>query len=250
MKLAANLSSLWTELPYIDRFEAAATAGFHGVAVPLPYEMPAKDTQRASLASGLPVVQITAPPPNYTGGPRGFAAVPGLEGRFRYDLRRALRYCEALRVPVLHIMAGEAKGEEARATLLSNLRHAVETTPDGIALTLQPQAQDSAFLCDFALAADIIAEVGAPQLGLQFHSLHAQLLLGDAAAGFAQYATLIRHVQLADAPDGGPPGSGLIDFAALYAAMDENEYGGWLVADYRPAGPTDDSLNWIPDPEA
>ena len=117
MKLAANLNSLWRELPYIDRFDAAAQAGFQAVAVPLPYDAPAKDTQRAALRAATPVIQISTPPPNYTGGARGFAAVPGLEARFRYDLRRALRYCEALRVPMLHIMAGVAEGAAARATL-------------------------------------------------------------------------------------------------------------------------------------
>ncbi len=244
MKLAANLSNLWIELPYLDRFEAAAAAGFQAVAVPLPYEMPAKDTQRAALRAALPVVQISAPPPNYTGGARGYAAVPGLEGRFRYDLRRALRYCRALRVPILHIMAGIAEGPSARATLLSNLSHAVETIPDDVTLTLQPQAQDGAFLNNYAVAAEIIEAVGSDRISLQFHSYHAQTLHGDAARVFETYASIIRHVQLGDTPDGGAPGTGTIDFDALIEVL-SGRYSGWVVADYRANGATDESLEWM-----
>lgn len=250
MKLAANLSSLWTELPYLDRFEAASLAGFQAAAVPLPYEMPAKDTQRASLRAGVPVIQISAPPPNYTGGQRGFAAVPGLEARFRYDLRRALRYCKALHVPSLHIMAGAAEGPAARATLISNLSHAVETVPDGIMLTLQPQAQQGAYLNDYDRAADIISVVNPQRIGLQFHSFHAQMLHGDAVKAFETYADIIRHVQLSDAPRNGTPGSGTIDFNGLYAAMDSCGYAGWVVADYHANGPTSESLEWLPMAEA
>lgn len=246
MKLAANLNSLWPELPYLDRFDAAAAAGFQAVAVPLPYDLAAKDTQRASLRSGLPVIQISTPPPNYTGGVRGFAAVPGSEGRFRYDLRRALRYCEALRVPVLHIMAGVASGEAARATLLANLKHAVEVVPGGISLTLQPQTQEGAFLGDYGLTADVISEVGAPQLGLQYHSFHAHALHEDAVAVFNAYAPFIRHVQIADAPGDLAPGTGVIDFAGLFATFKAQGYNGWVVGDYNVSGATDDSLGWMP----
>lgn len=244
MKFAANLSSLWTELPYLDRFDAAAVAGFNAVSVPLPYEMPAKDTKRAALRASLPVIQISAPPPNYTGGQRGFAAVPGLEDRFRYDLRRALRYCDALRVPVMHIMAGAAEGPAGRATLLSNLKYAVQTLPKGVDLTLQPQAQDGAYLSDFGLAADIIDAVGSDRLGLQFHSFHAQTLHGDAVQVFGTHAAIIRRIQIGDAPGFGVPGSGNIDFAALFEAIDAQGYADWIIADYRADGPTEDSLTW------
>ena len=228
---AANLGSLWSELPYLDRFEAAAAAGFQGVVVPLPYDVAAKETQRASLRAALPVVQISALPPNYTGGERGFAAVPGLEARFHYDLRRALRYCDVLKAPLLHIMGGLASGAEARATLVGNLRKAIQTLPDGMCLTLQPEAQDGAFLNDFDLTADIVREVGSQKVGLQFHSHHAERLHGDASRVVRKHAAIIRHVQIADAPGGGAPGSGRIDFGALFAALAETEYKGWLVAD-------------------
>jgi hydroxypyruvate isomerase len=245
-KFAANLSRLWAELPYLDRFEAAAEAGFDGVAVPFPYEMPAKDTQRALWRSGLPLVQIAMPPPNYTGGERGFAAVPGLEARFQYDLRRALRYCEVLRVPLLQVMAGAAEGAAARACLVENLTYASGQLPTGMMMTLQPEAQEGAFLNDFGLAAEIVAEVNASNLGLQLHSCHAQVLHGDAIAVLRDYAPLVRHIQIADAPNGGPPGSGDIDFEALFELAATGCAGAWIVADYDAGGHTDSTLGWLP----
>ena len=243
-KLAANLSTLWADIPYLDRFDAAQAAGFEGVAVPFPYESPAKDTQRAALRSGQDVVHICAPPPNYTGGDRGFAAVPGLEKRFEYDIRRALRYCQALRVPVLHVIAGVASGEAARQTLVTNLRHACAAVPEGVTLTLEPKAQDGAFLSDFETTAAVIHDVGAPNLGLQFHSQHAAALGGDAVAVFDTYAELVRHIQVADT-NGGPPGSGAIDFTLLMQAIKASGYTGWLVADYTADGRTEDHLDWM-----
>lgn len=245
MKLAANISRLWAELPYLDRFDAAAEAGFDGVAVPFPYDMPAKDTQRAAWRSALPVVQISAPPPNYTGGGRGFAAVPGLEARFQYDLRRALRYCEALRVPVLHLMAGDASGDAARQTLLANLRHAGTQVPESLMLTLEPQALDGAFLNDFDLAAEIIDAVGHPNIGLRFHSGHAALLQGDAVAVFERHAPLLRQIQLADTPGAAVPGTGQVDLQRLVQSIKSAAYAGWVVADYDAGPRTEETLTWL-----
>lgn len=242
MKFAANLHRLWAELPYLDRFEAAAESGFEGVSVPFPYDMAAKETKRAMLRSGLPVVQITAPPPNYTGGARGFAAVPGLEARFQYDLRRALRYCQELRVPVLHIMAGQASGPDARTVLMENLSYASAHAPAGIMLTIEPQAQEGAFLNNYAEAAALLDELNLPNLGLQFHSQHAQILGGDAVRVFQEVAPFTRHIQLADAPGGGSPGSGIIEFLDLMEAIRAASYTGWVVADHVVEGATEESL--------
>ncbi|MFK7746516.1 MAG: TIM barrel protein [Roseobacter sp.] len=242
MKFAANLGRLWVEVPYLDRFEAAALAGFDGVAVPFPYEMAAKETKRAMLRSGLPVVQISAPPPNYTGGARGFAAVPELTGRFQYDLRRALRYCQELRVPVLQIMAGEASGDTARQTLLDNLRFASGQLPSGMVLTLEPQAQKGAFLNDFDVAASVIEELDLPNIGLQFHSKHAHLIHGSAVSTFEKYGHITRHIQLADAPLGRALGSGEIEFLDLMAAIKAVGYDDWIVADFECIGPTEDCI--------
>lgn len=247
-KIAANLSHLWAELPYLDRFEAAADAGFDGVEVLFPYDMPAKDTQRALLRCGLPMVLMNAPPPNYTGGLRGFAAVAGLEDRFRYDLRRALRYCEALKVPMLHIMIGDDEGPEARGILVENLRYATQAVGHHFMLTLEPLNQTAMpgyFLNDYALAAEIIEEVGAPNLGLQFDSYHAQMIHGDAVQVYETYSTYVRHVQIGDAPGRTVPGTGKVDFPSLLDVIKGTGYDGWISAEYTPDGRTEEGLSWL-----
>ncbi|XDA98525.1 TIM barrel protein [Sulfitobacter sp. LCG007] len=248
LKFAANLSHLWVELPYLDRFEAAAAAGFEGVEVLLPYDLAAKETNRALISNGLEMVLINAPPPNYTGGERGFAAVPELSGRFRHDFGRALRYTAALRVRYLHVMAGVAEGSEARETLLENLRWALGELPEGLTLTLEPLSERTLpgyFLNDFGLAAEILDELGSDRVGLQFDSYHAQSIHGDAVDVFRTYSRLIRHIQIGDAPGRCVPGQGSVDFAGLFDAIRASGYSGWVSAAYTPSAETGSSLGWL-----
>lgn len=248
MKAAANLSHLWPELPYLDRFDAAAQAGFTGVEVLFPYDVPAKDTQRALMRGGLQMVLINAPPPNYTGGTRGFAAVAGGAARFAHDIRRSARYAQELRVPMLHVMSGVARGDAAKAVMIDNLKVATKIVHKSLTLTLEPlcpQSQPDYFLNNYALAAEIIAEVGAPNLKLQFDSYHAQMIHGNAVEVFRTYRDLIVHVQIGDTPERGAPGSGDVDFAALFAEMRAGGYGGWVSGEYTPGPSTKDTLGWM-----
>ncbi len=246
-RYAANLSHLWPELPYLDRFDAAAAAGFEAVEVLFPYDVPAKDTQRALGRNGLQMVLINAPPPNYTGGDRGFAAVPGGEARFAHDMRRAFRYAQALGVSMIHVMSGKAEGPEAYATMVRNLAHAAQTAPKGISLTLEPLnpvAMPGYFLDSYDLAVRMLEEVGADNIGLQYDSYHAQMITGDAVGTFQDSRPLIRHIQIGDAPDRTAPGTGEVDFAALFDAIEASGYDGWIAAEYAPNGATEDTLGW------
>ncbi|MBY5933671.1 TIM barrel protein [Tateyamaria omphalii] len=247
-RFAANLTYLWAELPYLDRFDAAAEAGFLAVEVQQPYDVPVPETQAALHRNGLQFILLNAPGPNYTGAARGFAAVPGLEARFDYDMRRAVRYAQALGASCIHIMSGEAKGPEARDTLFGNLKRAAETLPQGLTLTIEPlcpESQPDYFLNSFDLAAGVIEAVGAPNVGLQFDSYHAQEITGDALGTFQSMLPLIRHIQIGDAPGRTQPGSGKIDFAALFKAIDASGYDGWVSAEYRTEGRTDKVLDWM-----
>ncbi|MEM8576498.1 MAG: TIM barrel protein [Pseudomonadota bacterium] len=250
LRFAANLSLLWADLPYLDRFDAAAQAGFAGVEVLFPYDVPAKDTLAALRAGGLQMVLINAPPPNYTGGTdRGFAAVPEMAPRFAHDIRRAFRYAQALGAQTLHIMAGKASGPEAHRTFVDNLKLAAAQAPDGLTLTIEPLNQNDQpgyFLSDFDLAYAIVEEVGAPNLGLQYDSYHAAVIHGDALEVFHRCRPHIRHIQIGDAPDRSAPGTGSIDFPALFAAIEASGYDGWISAEYHPTGRTDASLGWRP----
>ncbi|MEP3944582.1 TIM barrel protein [Ascidiaceihabitans sp.] len=247
LKFAANLTHLFAELPYLDRFDAAAKAGFKAVEVLFPYEVAAQETLSALTRNGLGMVLINAPPPNYTGGPRGFAAMCGLEDRFRYDMRRVFRYAEVLGVNIVHVMAGVAEGADARAVFVENLKYAADAAPAGLMLTIEPLnpvAQPGYFLNSFDLAVDVIAAVDAPNLALQFDSYHAQTITGDAVACYNAVAPFVRHIQIGDAPDRTAPGTGVVEFDALFQAIEASGYEGWISAEYDPRGKTEDSLVW------
>ncbi|MEL6450348.1 MAG: TIM barrel protein [Pseudomonadota bacterium] len=247
-RFAANLTHLWAELPYLDRFDAAAEAGFKAVEVLFPYDVPAPETQKALRRNGLSMVLLNAPGPNYTGGARGFAATPGGEARFDYDLRRAVRYAQALGAGIIHVMSGDGAGDAARTTLIDNLRRACAAVPEGITLTLEPLNQEAMpgyFMSSFDRAAEVIEAVDAPNLGLQFDSYHAQVITGDALGTFHAMLPLIRHIQIGDAPKRTAPGTGTVDFPALFAAIDASGYDGWVSAEYTPKGRTETGLGWM-----
>ncbi|SCY73001.1 hydroxypyruvate isomerase family protein [Paracoccus tibetensis] len=246
-RFAANLTMLFTELPMLSRFAAAADAGFTGVEILYPYDLPARDLYRAAVSAGVEIVLINTPPPNWTGGPRGFAAVPGVQDRFRRDFERSLRVAEALRVRHIHVVAGRAEGEAARQVFAENLSWAAERAPH-TSLTIEPRnvvENPGYFLHDFATAQQIIAEVGAPNLGLQFDAYHAQIISGDMRASWMRVASLVRHIQIAGHPGRHEPDGGSIDYPAFFRLLDEQGYRGWISAEYTPARQTFHGLDWI-----
>ncbi|MEY8830445.1 hydroxypyruvate isomerase family protein [Sedimentitalea sp. XS_ASV28] len=248
-KFAANLTLLFTELPFLDRFDAAAAAGFTAVEILFPYDFPAKETCRALLRNGLKLVLINAPPPNYTGGGPGYAALPGGEGRFQHDIRRTLRYVRELRPGLVHIMAGYTKDDAAEEIFVHNLQWAADQAPEqGFTIEpLNPGDQPGYFLDDYALAARILDAVDRPNVGLQYDSYHAEIIHGDALAVWEQYRDRATHVQIGAAPNRSEPGSGRTDFNALFDAIDASGYSGWVSAEYKPTTPrTESSLNWLP----
>ena len=248
LRFAANLSHLWAELPFLDRFDAAAEAGFKAVEVLQPYDDPVPEIQAALARNELQMLLLNAPGPNYAGGDRGFAATPGGEARFDYDIRRAVRYAQALGATMIHVMSGVAEGAVAHATLVDNLKRSADTLPEGLILTLEPlnrRDNPGYFLCRYDLAAEILHEVGADNVGLQYDSYHAQLITGDALTCLQDYASLIRHVQIGDAPHRTAPGTGEIDFAALFETLENLGYQGWISAEYTPGDRTETSLGWL-----
>ncbi len=244
-KFCANLTMLFTELPFLERFGAARTAGFEAVEVLFPYDVAVPDMLDMLGRNELPLALINCPPPNYTGGERGFAAVA--RSRFQQDFRRAARYAKALGARHLHIMAGVADGDVARATFVENLRWAAAQAPDQ-SLTIEPINRDDMpgyFLADFDLAADIIREIDAPNLRLQFDAYHAQKITGDVMGTWGRVRDLVVHVQVAQTPHRTAPDQSDIDYAAFFARLDSDGYGGWVSGEYTPADRTDLCLDWI-----
>ena len=247
-KFCANISFLWKDLPIANRIFAAAGAGFGGVEILFPYDDPVQDIRAALDETGMALALINCPPPNYTGGPRGFAALPEAKDRFRSDIGRALRYARTLGAERLHIMSGAALGDAAKAMLIENLAYAAELA-DGFPLTIEVINSDDMpgyFLNDFDLAADVIAQVGADNLGLQFDAYHAHRITGDVMGTWDRFGPLVQHVQFADFPGRHEPGSGEIDLQAFFTRLDRDGYRGWASAEYVPLGDVDAGLTWLP----
>lgn len=247
-RYAANISLLFGELPYLDRFRAAAEAGFEALEILYPYDVPAKETRRALLSNGLDLVLINAPPPNYAGGTPGYAALPDQETRFQSDMRRVLRYADMLRPAFIHLMAGYTQGAAALDCFVRNLQWAADHAP-AQAFTIEPLnpiSNPGYFLNDYAQAAEILQLVDRPNVGLQFDSFHADMIHGAPVAVWDAYSELVCHVQIGAAPDRTEPGQGRLNFSALRAAMAQTGYDGWISAEYKPTTAlTQSSLQWM-----
>lgn len=246
-KISANISWLFQEFPLLERFREAAEAGFAGVELLNPYESDAQALVIAASRWGVPITLINCPPPNYTGGARGFAAIPGLTDRFQRDFKRSLRYARTLKAGIVHVMAGEAEGAEARQTLIKNLRWAAgEASKTMLTIEpLNPKDFPGYFLNDYHLACEILAEVNAPNVRLQFDAYHAGLIHGDVAGLWAQVKDNVAHVQIAQVPDRSEPTGGPVDFEAFLAQLDSDGYDGWVAAEYGPATTTKAGLGWM-----
>ncbi|GGO55145.1 hydroxypyruvate isomerase [Roseovarius pacificus] len=246
-RFAANLSMLFRELPVLERPAAARDAGFAGVEILFPYDEPGHLIRQALDRAGLPLILINTPPPNWTGGDRGFAAIPGGEERFRHDFRRALRYAQVLGARHIHVMAGVAGGLEARDTFIRNLAWAAATAPEQ-PLTIEPintHDMPGYFLDDFDLAAEVLDTVGAPNLALQFDAYHAHRITGDVMGTWAAHGHRAAHVQVAGYPGRHEPAGGEIDYPAFFARLDSDGYAGFVSGEYAPEGRTGDGIGWI-----
>ena len=250
-KIAANLSTMFTESAFLDRFAAARDSGFDAVEFQFPYAfVPAQLSERLER-SRLHLVMHNMPPGDLAGD-RGMACDPDRVGEFQDSVELALEYAIALGVRQLHCMAGivppDVSQEMARETYLSNLKFAAERLhPRAIRLLIEPINSHDVpgyFLNGSQQAADIIAECGAPNLFLQYDIYHMQRMEGGVAESLRALFPLIGHVQFADAPGRHEPGTGEIDFARLFALLDELGYDGWVGSEYFPATDTVSGLGW------
>ncbi len=245
-RFAANLTFLFKELPFLDRFAAAREAGFDAVEILFPYDDPVGEIVARLRDNGLTLVLINTPPPNWAGGDRGFAAVPGAEERFRHDFDRCLRYADRLDPMHIHVMAGKAHGLVAEDTFLRNLDWAANRAPER-SLTVEPINgidMPGYFLNDFNQSARLLARLDAPNLGLQFDCYHAQIITGDAMDAWQQHGHLARHIQVAGVPGRHEPSGGEIDYPAFFRDLDRDPYQGFVSGEYHPRKSTAEGLGW------
>ena len=251
-KLAANLTMMFNEVDFLDRFEAASTAGFSGVEYLSPYEYDKDDLAGRLRANNLVQALHNIPMGDWDAGERGIGCLPDRVDEFREGVDRAIEYATALGCRQVNCLAGiapeGADPAELRSTLVSNLEFAAPRLEKaGVRLLIEPiNTRDipGFFLRHTGQALSIIEDVGSDNLYLQYDIYHMQIMEGDLTPTVRANLDSIRHIQLADTPGRNEPGTGEINYAFVLAALDEMGYTGWIGCEYKPLTTTADGLGW------
>ncbi len=251
-KFAANLTMLFNEVPFLDRFALARKAGFDAVEFLFPYAWPAAEIRARLDEHRLQLVLHNLPAGNWDAGERGIACLPERVSEFRDGVGKAIEYARALGVPQLNCLVGKAPqgvpDAELRSTLVSNLRYAAaELAAARLKLLVEPiNTYDipGFYLSRSAQTIAVLDEVGASNAFLQYDIYHMQRTEGELAATMQRLLPRIAHIQLADNPGRNEPGSGEINYPYLFALLDRIGYRGWIGCEYKPAASTEAGLGW------
>jgi hydroxypyruvate isomerase len=252
-RFAANLTMLFTEFPFLDRFERAALAGFRGVEFLFPYAFKATDIRSRLERFDLQLVLHNLPTGDWDAGERGIACHPDRTSEFREGVELAVEYAKALGVPQLNCLVGKRPAgipdDVLHATLVENLHHAAQRLKaEDIRLLIEPINQydiPGFYLSRTEQALALIDEVGGDNLFLQYDIYHAQRTEGELAATLGRHLKRIAHVQIADNPGRNEPGTGEINFPFLFGHLARAGYTGWIGCEYKPAVSTELGLGWI-----
>lgn len=261
-RFAANLSMMFTQVPFLERFDAAARAGFNAVEYLFPYAHPEQDVAAALQSAGLTQALFNAPAGDWESGERGLAALTGRDEEFAESLETAMSYAQALDCPQVHVMAGipdpqgparrtveQALNHEAAEVYIRRIRQAADrAAADGRRVVIEPinhVDMPGYFLGSVALGLQMIERIDRENLGLQLDLYHAQITDGDLTRLLRSSAEVIEHIQIASVPDRHEPDSGETDYQHLFSVIDEIGYSGWVGCEYHPAGRTEDGLGWF-----
>ncbi|WP_066456095.1 hydroxypyruvate isomerase [Castellaniella caeni] len=252
-KFAANLSMLFTEIDFLDRFAAAAKAGFKGVEYLFPYAYAKEELVKRLKDNGLEQVLHNLPAGNWEAGERGIACHPDRVEEFKQGVAQAIDYAHALNCPQVNCLAGKVPAgvdqATAHKTFVENLRYAAaELKKAGIRLVMEPINTfdiPGFFLTGTKQALAIIDEVGSDNLSIQYDIYHMQRMEGELANTISKHLKSIGHIQLADNPGRNEPGTGEINYQWLFRHIDQVGYTGWIGCEYKPAARTEDGLGWI-----
>lgn len=249
-RFAANLSLMFTEHAFLDRFDAAAAAGFDAVEFLFPYEHPSGAIAERLARNKLTQALFNLPPGNWDAGDKGYAALAGRFDDLKRSVEQAVPYAKATGVKRLHLMAGLASRDDAKAVeaYRQSVRWAAERlATEGIDLLIEPinpRDVPGYFLNDFAYAHALLRELNLPNLKLQFDIYHCQILHGDVTMRLRAMLPEIGHIQIASVPSRNEPGEEL-NYPFLFAELDRLGYSGFVGCEYRPAGRTEDGLDWF-----
>src|SRR5690348_171898 len=252
INLAANLTMLWNELDFLDRFDAAAKAGFTAVEYLFPYPYPKEQLVERLARNRLTQVLHNLPVGDWAAGDRGNACDPARVNEFQDGVGKAIDYAKALGCKQLNCLAGiapkDVDPEKIRATFVANLRFAAEKLgAAGIRLLIEPINTFDIprfYLCRTQQALDIIRDTDVSNLYLQYDIYHMQRMEGELAGTIHANLSAIGHVQLADNPGRNEPGTGEINYRFLFGFLDSIGYNGWIGCEYKPRGKTDEGLSW------
>lgn len=252
-RFAANLSMLFNEVPFLERFGAAARAGFKGVEYLFPYAEDKAALAERLQANGLTQVLFNLPPGNWDAGERGIACHPDRKGEFQDGVGRAIDYAKALGNTQVNCLAGivpQGIGDDTlRRTIIDNLRFAAGKLKEaGVLLIVEPinfYDMPGFYLNRSAQTLEILAETGSDNIKLQYDIYHMQRMEGELAATIERLLPQIAHIQIADNPGRHEPGTGEINYPFLFAHLDRLGYAGWVSCEYRPAGETVAGLGWL-----
>jgi hydroxypyruvate isomerase len=252
-RFAANLTMMYTEHEFLDRFAAARKDGFTGVEFLFPYAYSPEDIGTRLSSEALTLALFNAPPGNWDAGDRGIASLPGREVEFREGIETALRYAVRLGTKTLHVMAGLIKPDNDRNrhrdVYCRNLEHAArEAAAAGITVVIEPinpRDMPGFFLNRQDDAHAICADVGLPNLRVQMDLYHCQIVEGDLAVKLKRHIAGVGHIQIAGVPERHEPDSGEVNYPYLFRLIDELAYQGWVGCEYRPRGGTSDGLRWM-----
>jgi hydroxypyruvate isomerase len=252
-KFCANLTMLWNELDFVDRFEAAAKAGFKGVEYLFPYDYPKAQLAEKLEKHALTQVLHNLPAGDWATGERGIACHPDRVGEFQDGIGRAIEYAQALGCKQLNCLAGvcpkDVTDDRRQTTFVANLKFAaLKLKEAGVKLLIEPiNTRDipGFYLMRSRQALDIISEVGSDNLYLQYDIYHMQIMEGDLARTIEANLARIPHMQLADNPGRNEPGTGEINYPFLFEHIDRIGYQGWIGCEYKPRTKTDEGLGWV-----
>ncbi len=252
-KFAANLTMLFTEVPFLDRFERAAKAGFDAVEFLFPYAFRTAEIKSRLDDNGLELVLHNLPAGDWDAGERGIACLPDRVDEFRRSVAKAIEVGTALGTPRLNCLAGKAPAGASdgvlRETFVGNLQFAAgELKQAGLRLVIEPINTfdiPGFYLNRTPQALAILDDVGADNLYVQYDIYHAQRMEGELAATLSKHLARIDHIQLADNPGRNEPGTGEINYAFLFAHLDAIGYGGHIGCEYKPATTTEAGLGWL-----
>lgn len=248
MKFSANLGFLWADLPLVEAIQAAKAAGFDAVECHWPYAVPASETKAALDAAGLKMLGLNTRRGNTSIGENGLAALPGREADARAVIDEALAYAKAISAEAVHVMAGNSSGPRARQAFCKNLAYACDAAGSETTILIEPLNPYSApgyFLNSTGLAADIIREVGKPNLRLMFDFYHVQLIEGNVTRRFEALLPLIGHVQIASVPDRAMPDHGELGYEYVLARIRELGWDRPIGAEYLPEAGTAPDMSWM-----